>query len=161
VRRLVFAVLVLTACRRSHPTVEAVAPPAPAPTVAAPAPAAPEQPAATPAASPEAVADERSQPPSEPEIRVQLEPLLPSLKSCLRAQGKLDAAVRLELHVWVEPAGEVSDALIVGLPGAHDCARDAMTKLRLPRWRGAPSLISITLSTTGDPVLSAPPDGGR
>jgi len=161
VRRALFIVLALAACRRTHPPVETAPPGAPAAAPVAPAPAPLDASAVVPPAPATEAGEGRVQPPSAAEIRAQLDPLWPALRACVRAQGPVDAAVPLELHVRVEPAGEVSDASIVGLASAHDCTRETMSKLRLPRWRGLATIISITLTSTGDPLRVPIGDGGQ
>jgi hypothetical protein len=128
------------------------APAAPPPTAAEPEP--------TQAPSAPAPDDVRTQPPTAAEIRAQLTPLLPSIRTCIRSAGPFDMALVLELHIRVEPAGEVSDALMVPLDKAHDCVKSAVSSLRLPMWRGSAQLINIPMNAAGEPVLLQPGDGG-
>jgi hypothetical protein len=134
-------------------------PSAPTAPVAAPPPTA-GAPEATQAPSGPAPEDERNQPPTAAEIRVQLTPLLPAIKSCVRSAGPFDMALALELHIRVEPAGEISDAVIVPLDSAHDCVKSAVSSLRLPMWRGSAELINIPMNSRGEPVVFQPPQPG-
>jgi hypothetical protein len=170
-RRLLVVLILLSACRRKHPPIEMpelTPPPAPA----APAPptseTAPEG-APPPAPPAEAV---RTAPPSDDEIRAQLDPLLPDIKRCVLAQRPFDAGVRLLLRVRIEPSGEPSGAEVVGAPGASTCITEAARKLLFSRWHGNATLFTVALSTDGEPIrgvagrgdageIRSAPDGGR
>jgi hypothetical protein len=123
-----------------------------------PAAAAPEPTEAPSAPPPD---DVRTQPPTAAEISTQLTPLLPAIKSCLRSAGPIDMALALELHIRVEPVGEVSDAAMVPLPNAHECIKNAVSSLRLPMWRGSATLISVPMNAAGEVAVPRSVDGGQ
>jgi hypothetical protein len=161
VRRLVLIAFLLVACRRKHAPVELpdlAAPPSAAPTSSSPPPVTPVEVDAARAPAP---VEGRTEAPTEAEVRKQLDPVLPDVKRCVVAQGVADKGLRLELHVVVEPAGEVLDADIVGLPAAHECTRTAAKKLRLPAWHGEPRLFAVSLTSTGEPLRLPIVDGGQ
>jgi len=156
---LVLALVIAASSCRCNKRVVPEALPTVAPDLSAtPAAAAPEPTEAPSAPPPD---DVRTQPPTPDEISVQLRPLLPAIKACIRSAGPIDMALALELHVRVEPAGEVSDAAMVPLPNAHDCIKAAVSSLRLPMWRGSATLISLPMNAAGEVAVPRPPDGGQ
>jgi hypothetical protein len=145
---LVFVAATL-GCRRQSVSTLAAAPKATAAVIASPdlAEASPPRAESRSAAEPE-----RTQEPTDAEIRAQLDPLFPEIARCVLAASKRGPGP-LELRFTVFPAtGKVRSAEIGAAEDASRCAMDVLEKLELPRWRDGVLRVSIELSADGKPV---------
>jgi hypothetical protein len=154
--------LFLGACRRHHAPPEeapAFAPtPAPAPV---PAPAPGSAPSAEPSpAAPPVAGDARTTPPTEAELRAALDPTFDALGRCL-AGARLPDGGPLLLRFSLWPSGQIVAAEIVPVDGARRCATQALAEVRLPAWRGSPTVVTVPLDRTGQPMAATDGGSGR
>lgn len=155
-RPALFALVLLTCvqpgCRkRRTPTVDEAPAVAAAPPAEVPAP-----PAAAPPAPPSSEPlPDRDTPPTDDELRAALAPTFRGLGDCIARHAAPGQAGPFPLKFVVGTSGQVVDANLVGLDEASACVRDALSRIALPAWRGAATIVTVSLQRSGEPVPAA------